>query len=81
MAMFGEGALTAIILSSCDYPGDKIQSDDVLLMGTAPLPYTSGYIAHSTEDVLVSVLFHPEEAENGFSTESRMVLRKDGSWH
>jgi len=62
---FGEGALTAIILSSCDYPGDvKIQPDDVLLMGTAPLPYTSGYIAHSTEDVL-GIRFVPplEEAE------------------
>jgi len=62
---FGEVALTAMILSSCDYKGDvKIQTDDVLLMGTAPLPYTSGYVSHSTQD-LIDVRFVPplEEAE------------------
>ncbi|MBM3138064.1 MAG: GH3 auxin-responsive promoter family protein [Chloroflexi bacterium] len=62
---FGEAALTAMILSSCDYPGDvKITLDDVLLMGTAPLPYTSGYIAHSTKDLLGIPFVPPlEEAE------------------
>ena len=62
---YGEVALTAMILSSCDYKGDvKIEPEDVLLLATAPLPYTSGYVSHSTEDLL-DVRFVPslEEGE------------------
>ena len=56
---YGEVALTAMILSSCDFKGDvKVETNDVLLMGTAPLPYTSGYVSHSTED-LIDVRFVP----------------------
>ena len=61
----GEVALTGMILSSCDFKGDvKNSPDDVMLMGTAPVPYTSGFIAHSTADLL-GVPFVPplEEAE------------------
>ncbi|MCJ7519404.1 MAG: GH3 auxin-responsive promoter family protein [Anaerolineaceae bacterium] len=62
---YGEVALTAMILSSCDYKGDvKIEPGDVLLLATAPLPYTSGYVSHSTKDLL-DVRFVPslEEGE------------------
>lgn len=61
----GEVALTAMILSSCTYEGDvKIKPNDVLLLATAPLPYTSGYVSHSTQDLL-DVRFIPplEEGE------------------
>lgn len=62
---YGEVALTAMILSSCEFKGDvKIEPDDVILMGTAPLPYTSGYVSHSTGDLL-DIRFVPslEEGE------------------
>jgi len=62
---YGEVALTAMILSSCSYKGDvKVQPGDVLLLATAPLPYTSGYVSHSTADLL-DVRFVPplEEGE------------------
>ena len=50
---FGEVAVTAMIMSSCAYKGDvTIEPNDVILMSTAPLPYTSGYVSHSTEDIL-----------------------------
>jgi len=50
---FGEVAVTAMIMSSCAYKGDvTIEPDDIILMSTAPLPYTSGYVSHSTEDLL-----------------------------
>ena len=62
---FGEVAVTAMLMSSCAYKGDvTIEPDDVILMSTAPLPYTSGYVSHSTEDLL-DIRFVPplEEAE------------------
>ncbi len=50
---YGEVALTCMILSSCSYKGDvKVQLGDVLLLGTAPSPYTSGYVSRSTADLL-----------------------------
>ena len=60
---YGEVALTAMILSSASYKGDmQVRPDDVLLLGTAPLPYTSGYVSYSTEDLL-DVRFVPPIAE------------------
>ncbi len=62
---FGEVAVTAMLMSSCAYKGDvTINPGDVILMSTAPLPYTSGYVSHSTEDLL-DIRFVPplEEAE------------------
>ncbi len=50
---FGEVAVMTMIMSSCAYKGDMtIEPDDIILMSTAPLPYTSGYVSHSTEDIL-----------------------------
>jgi len=62
---YGEVAFTCMVLSSCSYKGDvKVTPGDVLLLGTAPLPYTSGYVSHSTADLL-DVRFVPpiEEGE------------------
>jgi len=50
---YGEVALTAMILSSAKYKGDvRVEPNDVLLLGTAPLPYTSGYVSHATADIM-----------------------------
>ena len=62
---YGEVALTAMILSSAKYKGDvQVEPNDVLLLGTAPLPYTSGYVSHATADIM-DVRFVPpiEEGE------------------
>lgn len=62
---YGEVALTAMILSSATYKGEvKVELGDVLLLATAPLPYTSGYVSHSTAD-LIDIRFAPplEEGE------------------
>jgi hypothetical protein len=62
---FGEVAMTAMIMSSCAYKGDvTIEPGDIILMATAPMPYTSAYISHSTEDLL-DIRFIPslDEAE------------------
>ncbi|MDK2981258.1 MAG: hypothetical protein PWQ55_1605 [Chloroflexota bacterium] len=56
---YGEVALTAMILSSAKYKGEvRVEPNDVLLLGTAPLPYSSGYVSHSTAD-LMDVRFVP----------------------
>jgi len=50
---FGEVAVTAMIMSSLKYKGDvTIEPGDTILMSTAPLPYVSGYVSHSTEELL-----------------------------
>jgi hypothetical protein len=62
---YGEVAVTAMIMSSLEYKGDvTIEPGDTILMATAPLPYTSAYVSHSTEDLL-DIRFIPslEEAE------------------
>jgi len=49
----GEVVVGAILLSSCKYKGDvMLESGDVALLATAPLPYTSGYISRATDDQL-----------------------------
>jgi len=49
----GVVAISAMILSSCEYKGDvKLKPDDILLLATAPLPYSSGYVSHATADLL-----------------------------
>ena len=49
----GEVVVGAIILSSCKYKRDiNLEPDDVALLATAPLPYTSGYISRATDDQL-----------------------------
>ncbi len=55
----GEVSAGAFILSSCSRKGDiYLEPDDVVLLATAPPPYTSGLISHSVEDQL-SVKFVP----------------------
>jgi len=49
----GEVVIGAMILASCKYKGDvRLEPNDVVLLATAPLPYTSGYISHATDDQL-----------------------------
>ena len=62
---YGEVALTAMILSSASYKGDvQVRPWDTLLLGTAPIPYTSGYVSYSTRDLLDARFVPPiEEGE------------------
>lgn len=47
----GEGSLTAIICSSLKQKGEvRIDPKNVLLLGTAPPPYMSGYLSLSVEE-------------------------------
>jgi len=61
----GAVAISAMILSSCNYKGDvKLEVDDTLLLATAPLPYSSGYVSHATADLLQARFVPPlEEGE------------------
>ena len=62
---FGEITFSAMILSSATYKGDvRFNLNDVLLLGTAPVPYASGYASRSVND-LVDLRFLPplEEGE------------------
>ena len=62
---FGEITFSAMILSSATYKGDvKFDLNDVLLLGTAPVPYASGWASRSVDD-LVDLRFLPslEEGE------------------
>lgn len=61
----GDAVIGSMLMSSCSHPGDvKLQLNDKFLLATAPPPYTSGYISHSTQDQL-DVIFLPslEEGE------------------
>jgi len=61
----GEVVLTAMIFASCSQKGDvKIETDDIILLATAPRPYFSSYVSLATDDLL-DVRFIPplEEAE------------------
>ena len=47
----GEGSLSAILMSSCSQKGEVlIEPGDVLLLGTAPRPYMSGFLSLSVEE-------------------------------
>ena len=47
----GEGSLSAILMSSCSFKGDvAIDPGDVMLLGTAPRPYMSGFLSLSIEE-------------------------------
>ncbi|MBE9525111.1 MAG: GH3 auxin-responsive promoter family protein [Chloroflexi bacterium] len=61
----GEVSAGALILSSCSRKGEiYLEPNDIILLATAPPPYTSGHISHSVEDNL-PVKFVPslEEGE------------------
>lgn len=48
-----EVALTAMIIASASYKGDvKVKPRDVLLLGTAPKPYISGYLSDAVDELL-----------------------------
>lgn len=62
---FGEITFTAMILSAAKYKGDiNFKLNDALLLGTAPVPYASGYASRALDD-LVELRFLPplEEGE------------------
>lgn len=47
----GEVAVGAMLLASCSKKGDvKIEPGDIVLLATAPPPYVSGLLSHSTEE-------------------------------
>lgn len=47
----GEVAVGAMILSSCTRKGEvNVEAGDVVLLATAPPPYVSGLLSHSTEE-------------------------------
>ena len=55
----GEVVIGAMILSSCSYKGEVLlEPGDVVLLATAPRPYTSGYISYATRDEM-DVTFVP----------------------
>jgi len=61
-----EVVISAMIQASCSGRGDvKMESGDVVLLATAPRPYTSGYISYTTYEN-ADVRFVPplDEAEN-----------------
>jgi hypothetical protein len=61
----GEAAIGGMLLSSCRFKGDiALEADDKLLLATAPPPYISGLLSHSTQDQM-SIRFLPslEEGE------------------
>jgi hypothetical protein len=59
----GEAFLTGMILSSCSEKGDvQVETDDIFLLATAPLPYISSYMCLAIED-LIDVKFIPSLAE------------------
>ena len=69
----GEAAIGGMLLSSCKYKGDvPFDAGDKLLLATAPPPYISGWLSHSTQDQM-SIRFLPslEEGE-GMSFEERI---------
>lgn len=50
-----DAVVGAMLMSSCSQPGDvRLERGDKFLLATAPPPYTSGHIAHSTKDCLAS---------------------------
>ncbi len=60
-----EVVISAMLQASCDGRGDvKLRSGDVVLLATAPRPYTSGYISYATHEY-ADVRFVPplDEAE------------------
>jgi len=61
----GEVVLTAMIFASCSRKGEvNVETDDIILLATAPRPYFSSYVSLATDDLL-DVRFIPplEEAE------------------
>jgi len=59
----GEAVLTSMIFSSCSEKGDvQVDTDDIILLATAPRPYMSSYISLSTDDLL-DVKFIPSLAD------------------
>jgi hypothetical protein len=59
----GEVAIGAMILASCTRRGEiLLEPGDVILLGTAPLPYTSGWLTHAVEEQLAP-RFVPNLAE------------------
>ncbi|MBE3118233.1 MAG: GH3 auxin-responsive promoter family protein, partial [Candidatus Atribacteria bacterium] len=55
----GEVAIAAILMASCTRKGEvNLHPGNVILLGTAPPPYTSGLITHSVADQL-EVTFVP----------------------
>jgi len=74
----GEVVVSAMILSSCSHKGEVLlEPGDVVLLATAPRPYTSGYISYATYDEM-DVTFVPplekgekmgfgERVQEGFS--------------
>lgn len=60
-----DAVIGAMIMSSCSQPGDvKLQLNDKVLLTTAPPPYISGYLSHSTDEQLEIRFLPPlEEGE------------------
>jgi len=59
----GEAFLSGMILSSCSEKGDvQVETDDIFLLATAPLPYISSYMCLAIE-ALIDVKFIPSLAE------------------
>ena len=61
----GEVVLTAMIFASCAEKGEvNVETNDIILLATAPRPYFSSYVSLATDDLL-DVQFIPplEEAE------------------
>ena len=61
----GEVVLTAMIFASCTTKGEvSVETDDIILLATAPRPYFSSYVSLATDDLL-DVRFIPplDEAE------------------
>ena len=59
----GEVVLTAMIFGSCTEKGDvRVDTDDIVLLATAPRPYISSYVSLSADDLL-DIKFIPSLAE------------------
>ena len=59
----GEAFLTGMILSSASEKGDvQVETDDIFLLATAPLPYISSYMCLAIDD-LIDIKFIPSLAE------------------
>lgn len=61
----GEAAIGGMLMASCKFKGDvALEMNDNLLLATAPPPYISGLLSHSTQDQM-SIRFLPslEEGE------------------
>jgi len=71
----GDAVIGSMLMSACSFPGDvRLERNDRFLLTTAPPPYTSAFISHSTRDQLNVRFLPPLEEGEKMDYGSRVAL-------